>query len=169
VLVNNAGIGGFLDLFAADSVANFDRVISINLRGAFVCSKYFGQLMLEKGGVIINIGSTRSLQSEPNGEAYASSKGGINALTHALAISLGPKKIRVNAILPGWIDVREWQLNSPKAPELSAADHAQHPVGRVGQPQDIADACLFSVKAGFMTGQTLVLDGGMTKRMQYGE
>lgn len=101
--------------------------------------------------------------SEPGGEAYGASKGGILALTHALAISLGPE-VRVNAIAPGWIHVTD----DPLRPE----DHAQHPAGRVGRPVDVAQACLFLAspeQAGFMTGETLVLDGGMTRKMIYAE
>jgi NAD(P)-dependent dehydrogenase (short-subunit alcohol dehydrogenase family) len=111
---------------------------------------------------IVNIASTRALQSEPNTEAYAASKGGIVALTHALAVSLGPA-VRVNCISPGWIDVR--------ASQLSDQDHAQHPVGRVGKPLDIAKLVLFllSEDAGFITGQNFVVDGGMTRKMIYEE
>lgn len=122
------------------------------------------------GGAMINIASTRALQSEPNTEAYAASKGGVLALTHALAVSLGPDRIRVNAVSPGWIDVTEWKKAAlRKAAHLTEADHAQHPVGRVGHPDDIASACVFlaSDEAGFVTGQNLVIDGGMTVKMIY--
>ncbi|MFN4186336.1 MAG: SDR family oxidoreductase, partial [Hyphomonas sp.] len=106
-----------------------------------------------------NMASTRAFMSEPETEAYAASKGGLVALTHALAVSLGPK-IRVNAIAPGWI----------AAPEgLSESDHAQHPVGRVGRAEDIAKAVLYLVEAGFVTGQVLTVDGGMTRKMIYAD
>ncbi|MDZ7809925.1 MAG: SDR family oxidoreductase [Arhodomonas sp.] len=94
--------------------------------------------LADSGGAIVNIASTRALQSEPNTEAYAASKGGILALTHALAVSLGPA-VRVNAVSPGWIAVEQWQPDGRReTPALSEADHAQHPAGRVGRPEDVA-------------------------------
>ena len=169
VLVNNAGIGKpapFLDLRPAD----FDRVIAVNLRGTFRCSQEFARHMVKRGqgGAIINIASTRAFMSEPGTEAYTASKGGIVALTHGMAVSLGPKGIRVNAIAPGWIETAEWKKASQaKAPRHSKADREQHPVGRVGTPLDIAEACFYIAQAGFMTGQTVTLDGGMTAKMIY--
>jgi NAD(P)-dependent dehydrogenase (short-subunit alcohol dehydrogenase family) len=172
VLVNNAGIGRrapFLELSATD----FDRVIAVNLRGTFLCSQAVARRMVERrqGGAIINIASTRAFMSEPGTEAYTASKGGIVALTHGMAISLGPHGIRVNCVSPGWIETRDWQY-TPRAqkPEHSARDRMQHPVGRVGKPEDIADACFYIAEhATFMTGQNLTLDGGMTVKMIYEE
>jgi NAD(P)-dependent dehydrogenase (short-subunit alcohol dehydrogenase family) len=163
VLVNNAGLSWFGPM-ESTPVAQFDRVIAVNLRGPYLCARYGAPLLRASGaGAIINIASTRALMSEPGGEAYGASKGGLLALTHALAISLGPA-VRVNAILPGWIDV--------SGEPLREIDHAQHPAGRVGRPSDIARACLFLAspeEAGFMTGQTMVIDGGMTRKMIYAE
>jgi NAD(P)-dependent dehydrogenase (short-subunit alcohol dehydrogenase family) len=124
-----------------------------------------------KHGAIVNIASTRAFMSEPNTEAYSASKGGIVALTHAMAISLAPHRIRVNCISPGWIEVRDWKKSGErKAPHHTRADRDQHPVGRVGTPEDIAEACEFLAEhAGFMTGQTIVIDGGMTVKMIYAE
>ncbi len=171
VLVNNAGImirKPLLDL----TLAEFDRVLSVGLRAAFVASQAAARAMLaaDVQGAIINIASSRWLMSEPNTEAYAASKGGIVALTHAMAISLGPR-IRVNAISPGWIETADWQFSArANTPHHSEADKMQHPVGRVGTPDDIARACLFLAHdAGFMTGQNIVIDGGMTKKMIYVE
>jgi NAD(P)-dependent dehydrogenase (short-subunit alcohol dehydrogenase family) len=109
--------------------------------------------------------------SEPNTESYAASKGGIVALTHALAASLGPD-IRVNCISPGWIDVSNWKKSSKRKPaKLSSEDHAQHLVGRVGRPEDIASlaAYLIGPESGFITGANFVADGGMTRKMIYAE
>jgi NAD(P)-dependent dehydrogenase (short-subunit alcohol dehydrogenase family) len=172
VLVNNAGIGRrapFLEL----STTDFDRVIAVNLRGTFLCSQCVARRMVERGrsGAIVNIASTRAFMSEPGTEAYTASKGGIVALTHGMAVSLGPHGIRVNCVSPGWIETRDWQY-TPRAqrPEHSERDRLQHPVGRVGEPEDIADACFFlAEQAGFMTGQNITLDGGMTVKMIYEE
>lgn len=170
VLVNNAGIGRsapFLELSPED----FDRVLAVNLRGTFLCSQSAARRMVEQGGggAIINIASTRAFMSEPGTEAYTASKGGIVALTHGMAISLGPRGIRVNCISPGWIETRDWKKSSQaKTPEHSARDRQQHPVGRVGRPDDVAEACLFLAEgAGFMTGQNIIIDGGMTVKMIY--
>ena len=113
-------------------------------------------------GAVVAIASTRARQSEPNTESYSASKGGLVALAHALAISLGPD-IRVNCVSPGWIDV--------KGDTLRQEDHAQHPAGRVGRPEDIAAlvAWLVGPESGFVTGAEFVSDGGMTRKMIYAE
>ncbi|MBP1154812.1 MULTISPECIES: glucose 1-dehydrogenase [unclassified Paenibacillus] len=172
VLVNNAGIGiggSMLDL----PLASFDQVIGVNLRGAFSCSQHAARAMKQQGsGVILNMASTRGLMSEADTESYAASKGGLLALTHAMAVSLGPYGIRVNAISPGWIEIGDWQKASKRrTPAHSERDRLQHPVGRVGTPEDIAAACLYLAdsRAGFITGQNLVIDGGMTVKMIYEE
>ncbi|MNC50176.1 2-(S)-hydroxypropyl-CoM dehydrogenase [compost metagenome] len=110
--------------------------------------------------------------SEAGTEAYSASKGGILALTHAMAVSLGGYGIRVNAVIPGWIETRDWQLGARSVtPFHSEQDRLQHPAGRVGTPEDIAAACLYLCGdgAGFVTGQNLVVDGGMTIKMIYEE
>ncbi|WP_438432067.1 glucose 1-dehydrogenase [Gorillibacterium sp. sgz500922] len=171
-LINNAGISRnapFLELSAED----FDRVLGVNLRGTFLSSREAAKIMTRTGGgSIVNLSSTRALMSEPGTEAYSASKGGILALTHAMAVSLGPLGIRVNAVSPGWIETGDWQLSSrATVPRHSERDRLQHPVGRVGVPYDIADLCLYlcSGQAGFITGQNLVVDGGMTVKMIYEE
>jgi NAD(P)-dependent dehydrogenase (short-subunit alcohol dehydrogenase family) len=171
-LVNNAGIAnphtGPLDVLALEA---WNRVIATNLTGVLACCKHAVPALREQRGSIVNIASTRALQSEPGSEAYAAAKGGVIALSHALALSLGPQ-IRVNCISPGWIDVRAWQKRSERTSEpLRAQDHAQHPVGRVGTPEDVAAlaAYLLGSQSGFVTGQNFVIDGGMTRKMIYAE
>lgn len=171
-LVNNAGFGRsapFLKL----RVADFDRVLAVNLRGTFLCSQAVARRMAKarKRGAIVNIASTRAFMSEPGTEAYTASKGGIVALTHGMAMSLGGMGIRVNSVSPGWIETRDWQYSRrAKRPTHSKRDRMQHPVGRVGRPEDIAEACYWLVEqAGFMTGQNITLDGGMTVKMIYEE
>lgn len=169
-LVNNAGIadpaiGSLTDL----TLAQWNRYLATNLTGAFLCSKHALPALAESGGSILNIASTRALQSEAHTEAYAATKGGLLALTHAMAISSGPA-VRVNAILPGWIATDDWRKPaSRREPKLSRRDHAQHPVGRVGTPMDIGALAvqLLSAQSGFITGQHFVVDGGMGVKMQY--
>jgi NAD(P)-dependent dehydrogenase (short-subunit alcohol dehydrogenase family) len=164
VLINNAGLGVFKSPYDL-TVEEWDYVINTNLRGTFLCSREAAKIMRTNGGgAIVNISSTRALMSEPNSEAYAASKGGILSLTHALAVSLGPDGITVNAICPGWIETGDYA-------QLRPEDHAQHPSGRVGKPEDIARACLYLTDPNnnFVTGIHLVVDGGMTKKMIYVE
>ncbi|UPG84923.1 SDR family oxidoreductase [Luteibacter aegosomatis] len=168
-LVNNAGIAGPENGPLEDlDWAEWKRRIDTNLGGTFLCSKHALPELKKANGAIVNVSSSRAHQSEPNTEAYAASKGGIVAFTHALAVSAGP--VRVNAINPGWIVVDEWKKPSQrKKPKLSAADHAQHPVGRVGLPPDIGALAVFllSSQAGFITGENFTVDGGMARRMRY--
>lgn len=149
-------------------LAHWNRVLAVNLTGAMLLAKHCAPYLRAHSGSIVNLSSTRARQSEPDTEAYAASKGGLLALTHALAISLGPQ-VRVNAVSPGWIDARD--PSERRAEPLSDADHAQHPVGRVGAVEDIAAtvAWLLSKNSGFITGQEFVVDGGMSKKMIYVE
>lgn len=170
VLVNNAALSipGNLPITEL-SLEDWNKTISVNLTGAFICTKHSIPYLKKTQGTIINIASTRALMSEPNTEAYSASKGGILALTHALAISLGPD-IRVNCISPGWIEVSEWKKQTTKyEPELTEQEHKQHPAGRVGKPEDIASFALYlaSPDATFITGTNFVIDGGMTTKMIY--
>ena len=167
-LINNAAIQ--IDKPVTElSIEEWNLVIGTNLTGAFLCTKNAVQFLKKSKGNIINISSTRAFQSEPNTEAYSASKGGILALTHSLAVSLGPE-IKVNCISPGWIDVSGIKKRSKASQiELSVADHLQHLAGRVGKPEDIANMVLFLLNAenDFITGQNFIIDGGMTRKMIY--
>ena len=171
-LVNNAGIAGAPRTPVEQlPLGDWDRMIRANLTGAFLMAKHAIPHLRATRGAVVNIASTRALQSEPNTEAYSASKGGLVALTHALAVSLGPQ-IRVNCVSPGWIDTSGWKKRSRRQQEaLRPEDHAQHPAGRVGTPEDIASMVLYLVSdaAGFVTGQNFVADGGMTRKMIYEE
>ena len=173
LMVNNAGAHLIRKDVLKLTITEFDRLIASHLRSTFLCSQAVARRMAarKKSGAIINIASTRALMSEPNTEGYSAAKGGILALTHAMALSLAPHRIRVNAISPGWIEVGDWQkTRAATKPKHSRADRAQHPVGRVGRPEDIAAACQFlGEQAPFITGQNLVIDGGMTVKMIYEE
>jgi NAD(P)-dependent dehydrogenase (short-subunit alcohol dehydrogenase family) len=167
-LINNAAISAGCKPTEL-SRERWDRVLAVNLTGPFLAAKHAAPHIATHKGVIINIASTRAFMSEPCTEAYSASKGGIVALTHALAASLGPD-IRVNCIAPGWIDTIDYRPEPrPADYKLSDADHAQHPAGRVGSPEDIAEMALYlcSPAASFITGQTFVIDGGMTRKMIY--
>ncbi|WP_159992737.1 SDR family oxidoreductase [Roseomonas sp. 18066] len=160
-LVCNAGIM-IRKPIAELSLAEWRRVLDINLTSAFLLAKASERMLAAAKGSIVTIASSRAHQSEPNTESYSASKGGLLALTHALAVSLGPA-IRVNCVSPGWIDVQ--------ASALSAKDHAQHPAGRVGKAEDISSlvAFLTGPEAGFVTGAEFLSDGGMTRKMIYAE
>nr|WP_086492701.1 SDR family oxidoreductase [Novosphingobium panipatense] len=171
LLVNNAGIadpvsGPLEDL----TLASWQRWIDSSLTAAFLCTREaLGLLRAGAPASVVHIASTRALQSEPDTYAYAASKGGLCALTHAMAVGLGPE-IRVNAVLPGWIETGPWQKAATRRePQHSAQDRAQHPVGRVGTVEDIAAAVewLAGEGGGFVTGQEIVVDGGMTRKMIY--
>ncbi|WP_128543597.1 SDR family oxidoreductase [Larkinella soli] len=167
-LINNAAVNLVkpLDRFTFE---DWNKVIGINLTGSFLCAKYAAPFLAEQQGSIVNLCSTRAFQSEPDTFAYSASKGGIYALTHSLAVSLGPD-VRVNSISPGWIDVSALRKRAKaKADQLRPEDHGQHPSGRVGQADDIARMILFLINDSnsFITGQNFIVDGGMTRKMIY--
>ncbi|AOX20426.1 SDR family oxidoreductase [Kozakia baliensis] len=143
------------------SLSEWRSVLDTNLTSIFLFARAAEMLLRQSKGAIVTLGSTRAHMSEPDTESYSASKGGIMALTHALAMSLAP--IRVNCISPGWIDTQ--------GQPLSAEDHAQHPVGRVGRVEDIAAmaAFLLGAESGFVTGAEFFVDGGMTRKMIYAE
>ncbi len=158
VLVNNACYGK-QGILSDASYEDFDEVLSVGLKAPYELSRLCKEELKKNKGHIIHIASSRAFQSEPDTECYASAKGGIVALTHALAVSLAPD-IHVNAIAPGWIDVNNTL-------EFSKADKEAIPVGKVGNPQDIAEVVYFLVNQTFITGETITVDGGMSKRMIY--
>jgi NAD(P)-dependent dehydrogenase (short-subunit alcohol dehydrogenase family) len=166
IVVNNVGIGEF-EPITSTTVEHFEQVINTNLRSAFITSRMLAIHREKMGdsnsyGRIVNICSTRYLQSEAGSEAYAASKGGIWSLTHALAVSLAPYHITVNCIAPGWISVNEDEV-------LRSEDHAFHLSGRVGKAEDVARVCMFlcDVNNNFINGECITVDGGVTKKMIY--
>lgn len=171
-LVNNAGLPkARFDPLEQLDLESWHRVIAVNLTGTMLMCRAAIPALKEAHGVIVNIASTRAFQSEAHGEAYAASKGGVLSLTHALAVSLS-HTVRVNAICPGWIDVRSMRPHSSHEPKpYPESCHVQHPAGRIGTPHDIAKLARFllSQDASFITGQQFVADGGMSKRMMYPE
>ena len=141
------------------SYEDFEYALKVGVTAPFYLSKLFAP-HFAKGASIVNISSSRDRMSQPESESYTSAKGGIAALTHALAVSLAGK-VRVNSISPGWID-NDYTV-------YEGADATQQPAGRVGNPPDIANMVLYlcSDMAGFITGENICIDGGMTKQMIY--
>ena len=137
----------------------FNYALRVGVTAPFFLTQLFMPYFTD-GAAVVNISSSRERMSQPQTESYTAAKGGITALTHAMAISLSGR-VRVNAISPGWI-------NTSSTP-YGGADAFQHPVGRVGTPQDISNMVLFlcSKKAGFITGENIYIDGGMTRQMIY--
>lgn len=162
-LVSNAGVMVRKPLRQL-TLGEWRKVLDTNLTATFLFARAAERPLRAAGGAIVTIASTRALMSEPNTESYSASKGGLLALTHALAISLGPD-VRVNCVSPGWIVTKPGE-------KLRRKDHQQHPVGRTGWPQDIAEMVAFLLdgkRAGFITGTNVVVDGGMTRKMIYEE
>jgi NAD(P)-dependent dehydrogenase (short-subunit alcohol dehydrogenase family) len=162
-LVSNAGIM-LLKPLRRLSLDDWHRVLDVNLTATFLLARAAEKALRSSKGAIVTVASTRALMSEPDTEAYAASKGGLVALTHALAISLGPD-VRVNCVSPGWIATENYGA-------LRRKDHRQHPAGRVGKTEDIANMVAFLLDAGrsgFVTGANFIVDGGMTRKMIYVE
>ena len=141
------------------SYDEFNYALQVGITAPFYLTKLFAPYF-SPDGAVVNISSSRDRMSQPQTESYTAAKGGIHALTHALAVSLAGK-VRVNSISPGWIDTEGTHYTGP--------DAVQQPAGRVGTPMDIANMVLYlcSDKAGFITGENICIDGGMTRQMIY--
>ena len=141
------------------SYDEFNYALRVGITAPFYLTKLFAPYF-SPDGAVVNISSSRDRMSQPQTESYTAAKGGIHALTHALAVSLAGK-VRVNSISPGWIDT--------EGTHYTGSDAVQQPAGRVGNPMDIANMVLYlcSDKAGFITGENICIDGGMTRQMIY--
>lgn len=170
-LVNNSGIADpYCGPLEKLSLTDWQAWIDASLTAAFLCSRAaLPSLRRGAGAAIVNVSSTRATMSEPETFAYAAAKGGLDALTHSMAVSLGPA-IRVNSVRPGWIETGPWQKATERTdPHHRKRDREQHPAGRVGRPEDIAEAIAYLIGAGFVTGQTVTVDGGMSVKMIYAD
>lgn len=168
VLINNAGIGGITGpkLTHETPVAEWDRVLAVNLTGPFlVCNAVLPSMLARQSGVIVNIASAAGIVTFAGRSPYVTSKAGLIHLTRNLAVEYATHGIRANALCPGWMDtpLTHWRLSDPVA---AGRVQATIPLGRVAQPQEIAEACVFlaSDSSSYMTGQVLVVDGGWTAR-----
>ncbi|SCY05370.1 SDR family oxidoreductase [Alkaliphilus peptidifermentans] len=164
-LINNACISR-KGIITGCQYDDFNYVLKVGVTAPYMLAKLFLDYF-NKGGAIVNISSTRATMSQVDTESYTAAKGGISALTHALAISLAGK-IRVNSVSPGWIDVSA-NYDKDYTAKHSDADKKQHPVNRVGEPLDIAKTVMFLCHEdnGFISGENITVDGGMTKQMIY--
>jgi NAD(P)-dependent dehydrogenase (short-subunit alcohol dehydrogenase family) len=179
VLVNNAGIGGGRGRLHEIEPADFDRVIAVNLRGTYLCSKFaIPHFLAQHDGRIVNTASTYGLVGAPGASAYCASKGAIVNLTRQLAVDYGHDGIRVNAICPGYIDTQLGRRGPQLSPEEFTAATvvreraaAMQPLGRQGQPSEVAELALFlsSDASSFMTGSIVTVDGGCVTTFNYGE
>jgi NAD(P)-dependent dehydrogenase (short-subunit alcohol dehydrogenase family) len=167
ILVNNAGIT-LIRAMHETTLDDWNRVLDVNLRGAWLCSKYAAEEMKKVGrGSIINISSNHAVASVPNAEMYAASKAGLSGMTRAMALSLGPHGIRVNAICPGFTASERMQQWLEKKDSSRDELLSWHVLGRINQPQDIGNVAAFlaSDDAAMITGENLMVDGGVSARL----
>jgi len=170
ILVNNAGFM-FEKSIAEMQLDDWNRMLAVNLTAPVFLSKALLPLLRKNGsGSIIHIGSIEGLAANPEHAAYCASKGGVHALTRAMAVDLGKDRIRVNAIAPGWIrsGLSDDYINAQDDPETAWEDlHKMHPLGRIGEPDDVGKlaAYLASDDSEFITGQVIVIDGGRTSKL----
>lgn len=175
VLVNNAGITIFKSILEA-TLSDWNKVIDTDLKGVFLCSKYVAAAMVTNldGGSIVNISSNHAYRTLPDTEMYAAAKGGINAMTRSMAISLGKFGIRVNAVCPGFTDTNHYQRwlsekENPGAIEKEIFD--LHALGKISTPEDIAELVFFLVtdSSKNITGSDFLIDGGLTARLYHSD
>lgn len=168
VLFNNAGM--LIESAVHEmSEADWDRILGVNLKGAFLVAKHAVRAMLRQGGgAIVNTGSVNSLVGDADAAAYCASKAGVALLTKSMALAYAKDRIRVNAVCPGWVETRMFQQEADTR-GVTLADYrahagSQHPIGRVGRPEEIANVVLFlaSEEASYVTGALVVADGGYT-------
>lgn len=179
VLVNNAGVGGGRGRLHEIEVEDWDRTMAVNLRGPFLCAKFaIPHLLNQERGSIINIASTYGIIGAPLSPAYCASKGGVVNLTRQLSVDYGPDRLRVNAILPGYIDTDLGGRRASLPPEQAAAalaereaHAARQPLGRQAQTEEVARVAVFlaSDDASFMTGSIVTVDGGCTATFYHGD
>jgi 3-oxoacyl-[acyl-carrier protein] reductase len=162
ILVNNAGVYEFLPLSAVTE-KHFDRMFDLNVRGLVFTTQAAAAAFGDRGGSVINLGSVASQIASPGGSVYSATKGTVDVLTKSLAAELGPKNIRVNSVLPGPV-ATEGTQNMPEFEPLLAATLPRTPLGRVGQPRDIATVVSFlaSADSGWITGQIIQAAGGLS-------
>lgn len=171
VLVNNAGVTLFKSILEA-SIADWNNVIDTDLKGVFLCCKYVAKHMISKKrpGSIINISSNHAYRTLPDTEIYAAAKGGVNAMTRSLAISLGPYGIRVNTVCPGFTDTphyRTWLNEKENTQGVASEINDLHALKKISTPKDIANMVVFlaSDKSANITGSDFLVDGGLTARL----
>jgi 3-oxoacyl-[acyl-carrier protein] reductase len=161
ILVNNAGVYDFLPL-PQITEAHYDRMFDLNVKGLLFATQAATAAMGENGGSVINIGSVASVQAPPGASVYSATKGAVDVMTRSLAAELGPRKILVNAVLPGPVDT-EGNRAMADADQINAMFLERTPLGRIGQPRDIATVVSFlaSPEAGWITGQIIQAAGGL--------
>ena len=162
VLINNAGMWRFAPLEDV-TPAGFAEVLDVNLRGTFHCTRYFGKIMLDRGGVIVNVASIAATAVGSGSGAYSASKAGVIALTQQTAIAWGPRGVRCNAVAPGFI-ATPGTADIYDDPARNAARASAVPSRRIGTPEEVADVVVFLVsdRAAYVNGQTIYVDGGLT-------
>lgn len=173
-LVNNAGITMFKPMLDA-TVEDWEEIINIDLRGTFLCCKYIvPEMIKQKKGSIINISSNHSLSTLPDTEIYSAAKGGVNAMTRSMALSLGKYNIRVNALCPGFTDTphyQKWLIEKDDRETVEKEVLDLHAIPRICTPEDVATLGIYlaSDDSKMMTGESLVLDGGVSSRLYHSE
>src|SRR6266446_6691149 len=165
IAFNNAGIEQVPLPFLEQDEETFDQIVDINAKGVWLCMKYEIPAMLKTGGgSIVNTASVFGVIGVPGNEIYIASKHAVIGLTKSAAVEFGKQGIRVNAILPGVVDTDMYQRFAGEKPEFRAQMNAMHPIGRIGKPEEMADAAIWlsSSKSSFVTGHSLMVDGGYT-------